>query len=90
MSRRVHLLQRADGNVRVNLRGLDVLVSEDLLNETDVGSVLVLTPGPKAAKGNGSESGSGKESARGKASGSAAAPGSDGAAVLAEETQTSG
>ena len=41
MSRRVHLLQRSDRHVRVNLRGLDVLVPEDLLDETDVGSVLV-------------------------------------------------
>jgi hypothetical protein len=38
---RVHLLQRADRHVRVNLRGLDVLVSEGLLDIPDVGSVLV-------------------------------------------------
>ena len=41
MSRGVDLLQGADRHVRVNLRGLDVLVAEDLLDEADVGSVLV-------------------------------------------------
>jgi hypothetical protein len=34
-------LQGAERHVRVNLRGLHVLVPEDLLDETDIGSVLV-------------------------------------------------
>ena len=41
MGRRVDLLQGPERDLRVNLRGLDVLVSEDLLYEADVRPVLV-------------------------------------------------
>jgi len=41
MGRRVDLLKSAQRNLRVNLRGLDVLVAEDLLDKTDVGPVLM-------------------------------------------------
>ena len=41
MGRRVDLLQGPERHLRINLRGLDVFVSEDLLDKTDVGSVLV-------------------------------------------------
>jgi hypothetical protein len=37
----IHLLQRAQRDVRVNLCGLDVLMAEDHLDMADVGSVLV-------------------------------------------------
>ena len=50
MRGRVHLLQSADSNVRVNLRGLDVLVPEDLLDVTDVGPVLVHVRGHAVAQ----------------------------------------
>ena len=41
MSRRVDLLQGAERHLGIDLRGLDVLVAEDLLDEADVGAVLV-------------------------------------------------
>ena len=41
MRGRIHLLKSAQRHVRVDLRGLDVLVSQDHLNVPDVGPVLV-------------------------------------------------
>jgi len=37
----VDLLQGPQSDVRIDLRGLDVFVAEDLLDEADVGAVLV-------------------------------------------------
>ena len=50
----VDLLQGADRHVRVNLRGLDVFVAEDLLDVADVGSVSspALTSGCSTATGS--------------------------------------
>lgn len=41
MGRRVDLLQCADGDVGIDLRGLQLHMAEDFLNEPDVGPVLV-------------------------------------------------
>ena len=40
-TKQIDLLQSLQRNLRVNLCGLDVLVAEDLLDVTDIGSVLV-------------------------------------------------
>ena len=37
----MNLLQRSDGDLGIDLRGLQVLMSEHLLDEADVGSALV-------------------------------------------------
>ena len=44
------LLQRADGNLRVNLRTLQVLVAKHLLDKADVGPVLVHQRGHRVAE----------------------------------------
>ena len=50
MGRRVDLLQGPERHLGINLRGLDVLVSEDLLDKTDVGPVLVHMRGHAVAQ----------------------------------------